>query len=244
MRVAFISDIHANLEALEAVLKDIDGQRVDEVICLGDIVGYGANPNECVEIVSKRCPVTLLGNHDAAAVDLLSTQNFNIHAKIAIEWTSKNLKKESGQFLKSLPYKSLRPPMTLVHATPYEPNMWYYITSLEEAAFNFQFFDTQICFIGHTHIPIIIVLDKNKELYVHQDSSIRLSDVEGARLLINIGSVGQPRDRNPKSCYGIFDSDEGTFFYRRVAYNIEKSQMKMKRSRMPEFLISRLEDGR
>ncbi|NLP01783.1 MAG: metallophosphoesterase family protein [Fibrobacter sp.] len=244
MRFAFISDIHANLEALEAVLKDIDGQSIDEVICLGDIVGYGANPNECVEIVNKRCPVTLLGNHDAAAVDLLSTQHFNIHAKIAIEWTSRNLKKESRQFLRSQPYKHQKLQMTLVHATPYEPNMWYYITSLEEAAFNFQFFDSQLCFIGHTHIPLIIVLDKNNELYVHQDTSVCLHDVEGARLLINVGSVGQPRDRNPGSCYGIFDSEKGVFSYRRVTYNIEKAQAKMKKARMPEFLISRLEDGR
>ena len=244
MRFAFISDIHANLEALETVIEDIENQNIDEVICLGDIVGYGANPNECVDLVSKKCPVTLLGNHDAAAVDMLSTQHFNIHAKIAIEWTSQTLKKESKNFLSSLPLKTAKPSMTLVHATPYEPNMWYYITSLEEAAFNFQFFDTQLCLVGHTHIPIIIVLDKDKELYVHQDTFIKLSDVEGARLLINVGSVGQPRDRNPRSCYGIFDSDAGEFYYRRIAYSIEKTQMKMKKIKMPEFLISRLEDGR
>lgn len=244
MRFAFISDIHANLEALEAVFEDIEGQNIDEVICLGDIVGYGANPNECSDLISSRCPITLLGNHDAAAVDQLSTQHFNIHAKIAIEWTSQNLKKDTKLFLSSLPFKATKPLMTLVHATPYEPNMWYYITSLEEAAFNFQFFDTQLCLVGHTHIPIIIVLDKNKELYVHQDTSIHLNDAQESRLLINVGSVGQPRDRNPKSCYSIFDSDTGVFCYRRVAYNIEKTQAKMKKIKMPEFLISRLEDGR
>ncbi len=244
MRFAFISDIHANLEALEAVLDDIGTQNIDEVICLGDIVGYGANPNECCELISSRAPVTLLGNHDAAAVDQLSTQHFNIHAKIAIEWTSKNLKKENQAFLDALPFKATKPSMTLVHATPYEPNMWYYITSLEEAAFNCQFFDTQLCFVGHTHIPIVIVLDKDKELYVHQDSSIHLDEVEGGRLLINVGSVGQPRDRNPKSCYGIFDNDTGEFIYRRVAYDIDKTQAKMKKIKMPEFLITRLQDGR
>lgn len=244
MRFAFISDIHANLEALEAVLDDIGSQNIDELICLGDIVGYGANPNECCELISSRSPVTLLGNHDAAAVDQLSTQHFNIHAKIAIEWTSKNLKKENQTFLEALPLKATKPSMTLVHATPYEPNMWYYITSLEEAAFNCQFFDTQLCFVGHTHIPIIIVLDKDKELYVHQDSLIHLDEVENGRLLINVGSVGQPRDRNPKSCYGIFDDDSGEFTYRRVAYDIDKTQSKMKKIKMPEFLITRLQDGR
>jgi predicted phosphodiesterase len=244
MRYAFISDIHANLEALEAVFEDIDTQSIDEVVCLGDIVGYGANPNECVDLIKKRCPIILLGNHDAAAIDQLSTQHFNIHAKIAIEWTAQTLRNEAKDILAELPLRSAIGQMTLVHATPYEPNMWYYITSLEEAAFNFQFFDTQICIVGHTHIPIIIVLDNNKELYVHQDVSIRATDNEGARLLINVGSVGQPRDRNPKSCYGIFDTDSSEFVYRRIAYNIEKTQQKMKKIKMPEFLISRLEDGR
>jgi predicted phosphodiesterase len=244
MRFAFISDIHANLEALEAVFEDIDNQNIDEVICLGDIVGYGANPNECCDLVSRRCPVTLLGNHDAAAVDQLSTQHFNIHAKIAIEWTAQALKKDSKSFLSSLPFKATKPDLTLVHATPYEPHMWYYITSLEEAAFNFQFFDTQVCLVGHTHIPIIIVLDENKELYVHQDSTINLRDVNGSRLLINVGSVGQPRDRNPMSSYSILDTETSDFFYRRVSYNIEKTQAKMKKIKMPEFLISRLVDGR
>ena len=244
MRYAFISDIHANLEALEAVLDDTETQQIDEILCLGDIVGYGANPNECVDLVIKKCPVTLLGNHDAAAVELLSTQHFNIHAKIAIEWTTKTLRQDITDTLTELPLKSSIEQLTLVHATPYEPNMWYYITSLEEAAFNFQFFDTQICLVGHTHIPIIIVLDNQKELYVHQDTAIRLNDIEGSRLLINVGSVGQPRDRNPKSCYGIFDTETGEFTYRRVIYHIEKTQQKMKRIKMPEFLISRLEDGR
>lgn len=244
MRYAFISDIHANLEALEAVFDDIDTQKIDEVICLGDIVGYGANPNECVDLVVSRCPIILLGNHDAAAIDQLSTQHFNIHAKLAIEWTAKTLRNDIKDTLSELLLKSSVDQMTLVHATPYEPNMWYYITSLEEAAFNFQFFDTPLCLVGHTHIPIIIVLDANKELYVHQDISIHANENEGARLLINVGSVGQPRDRNPKSCYGIYDSVTTEFSYRRVAYNIDKTQQKMKRIKMPEFLISRLEDGR
>jgi len=244
MRFAVISDIHANLEALEAVLDDIDNQNVDEIICLGDVVGYGANPNECLELVKSRCSVILLGNHDAAAIEMLSTQHFNIHAKIAIEWTSQSLKKENKAFLSELPLKSEKSSMTLVHATPYEPNMWYYITSLEEAAFNFQFFNTPVCLVGHTHIPIIIVLEENKELYVHQDTIISLNDLSGARLLINVGSVGQPRDRNAKSCYGIFDEYTGTFTYRRVVYNIDKTQAKMKKIKMPDFLINRLEDGR
>ena len=244
MRFAFISDIHANLEALEAVFKDIEGQDVDEIICLGDIVGYGANPNECADLVRQKCTYILLGNHDAAAVNLLATHHFNSHAKIAIEWTAANLNNDVHSFLLSLPLVLTRETLTLVHSTPYEPNMWYYITSLEEAAFNFQYFDTQVCLVGHTHIPIIIVLDAKKEVYVHQASQINFHGMEESRILINVGSVGQPRDRNPDSCYAVLDTTLGDFFYRRVPYNIEKAQAKMKKIKMPDFLISRLIEGR
>ncbi len=242
MRYAFISDIHANLEALESVFEDIDKNSIDEVICLGDVVGYGANPNECVDLVSKRCPVTLLGNHDAAAVDLLTTQHFNIHAKIAIEWTSQTLTDANRSFLAALPVKKTREIMTLVHATPYEPNMWYYITSLEEAAFNFQFFNNKICLVGHTHIPMIIVLE-GEEIYVHQEKVFEFKN-KNIRLLVNIGSVGQPRDRDPRSSYGILDTEKGEFRIQRVTYDFAKTQAKMKKIRMPDFLVNRLAEGR
>jgi predicted phosphodiesterase len=244
MRMAVISDIHANLEALEAVLADSVKQNVDEIVCLGDIVGYGANPNECIELVRKNCPLRILGNHDAAAVGLLSTDHFNVHAKIAIDWTVEHLTAGEQSFLRSLPLKKNKSTHTYVHATPYDPNMWYYITSLEEAAFNFQFFTTPFCFVGHTHIPIIIVLDNEKEVYVHQGTSIDWSDMPHARFLINTGSVGQPRDRNPKSCYGILDTEAKTFSFRRIDYDIQKAQQKMRKIKMPDFLITRLKDGR
>jgi predicted phosphodiesterase len=244
MKIALVSDIHANIEALEAVLSDIKSRNVDEILCLGDIVGYGANPNECIELVKESCSLVLLGNHDAAAVGLLSTQHFNIHAKIAIEWTTDNLKKWGHDYLSTLPLKETKFSHTFVHATPYEPNMWYYITSLEEAAFNFQFFETPFCFVGHTHIPIIIVLEQEKEVYVHPGESLEYGALTNVRFLINEGSVGQPRDRNPKSCYGIIDTDAKTFTYHRVAYDVQKAQAKMRKIKMPEFLITRLEEGR
>jgi diadenosine tetraphosphatase ApaH/serine/threonine PP2A family protein phosphatase len=244
MRLALISDIHSNLEALKAVLDDIDTQSITETVCLGDIVGYGVNPNECVELVKGKCPIILLGNHDAAAVGLLSTHHFNIHAKIAIEWTVETMKKGPLAFLHSLPLREVKDSATLVHATPYEPNMWYYITSLEEAVFNFQFFETQFCFIGHTHIPIIIVLDNEKELYVHQDAQIDYSAMNGSRFLVNVGSVGQPRDRDPRACYGILDTDKKVFSLRRIEYDVAKTQASMRKFKMPEFLIARLSEGR
>ena len=244
MRTAIISDIHGNLEALSAVLYDIESLNIDEIICLGDIIGYGPNPNECISLVNSKSPVILLGNHDAAVLDPLSTQNFNINAKIAIEWTSKHLSDQSLDFLKNLPMSKVEDNKTFVHATPYEPRMWYYISSVEEALFNFQFFDTTFCFVGHTHIPVTISLDKNNKINVSQDGLLDFSKDTEAHYLINVGSVGQPRDRNPRSSYGILDTDSSIFSLRRVEYDIEKCQAKMKKQKLPEFLISRLTDGK
>ena len=244
MRTAIISDIHGNLEALSAVLYDIESLNIDEIICLGDIIGYGPNPNECISLVNSKSPVILLGNHDAAVLDPLSTQNFNINAKIAIEWTSKHLTDQSLDSLKNLPMSKVEDNKTFVHATPYEPRMWYYISSVEEALFNFQFFDTTFCFVGHTHIPVTISLDKNNKINVSQDGLLDFSKDTEAHYLINVGSVGQPRDRNPRSSYGILDTDSSIFSLRRVEYDIEKCQAKMKKQKLPEFLISRLTDGK
>jgi len=243
MKLAFISDIHANLEALESVLADIDGRGISDIYCLGDIVGYGANPNECAEIVAKRCKSVLLGNHDAVATGLLTTQHFNVHARIAIEWTAETLTPANKKFLAAQPLLKNTEAFTMVHATPYQPGMWYYITSLEEAYFNFQSFDTKICLVGHTHIPMIIALDE-EEIYVHQEKNMTFKDRDNLRLLINIGSVGQPRDRNPDSSYGILDTDDGKFTLHRVSYDIAKTQSKMKKIKMPDFLVNRLAEGR
>jgi diadenosine tetraphosphatase ApaH/serine/threonine PP2A family protein phosphatase len=186
----------------------------------------------------------LLGNHDAASVNLLATQNFNSFARAAIDWTAGVLKNDSRRFLLSLPLTVTRGAMTLVHATPYEPNMWYYITSLEEAEFNFRHFATPVCLIGHTHIPLIIVLDKKGELYVNHTPAANVKVPGDSRFLINVGSVGQPRDRNPQAAYALADDLTGEFSIRRVPYNIARAQASMRKMRLPEFLINRLVDGR
>lgn len=244
MKTAIISDIHANLEALEAVLSDIDSLQITDIVCLGDVIGYGPNPNECVDQVRSRCSVTLLGNHDAAALDSVSTQNFNINAKIAIEWTSEQLTPESRTFIENLPMSKLDAEKTYVHATPYEPRMWYYITSIEEAAFNFQFFETKFCFVGHTHIPVIISMDKDQKIKVSQETFFEFNNADETHYLVNVGSIGQPRDKNPMSCYGIIDTEACTFSLRRAAYDIKKCQEKMRKNKLPEFLVARLEEGK
>ncbi|MBN1982647.1 MAG: metallophosphoesterase family protein [Chitinivibrionales bacterium] len=244
MRLAIISDIHANLEALNAVLEDLETQKIDQTICLGDIIGYGPNPNECIELVRKQCPVILLGNHDAASLDSLSTQNFNINAKIAIEWTEEQLSNESKSFLHDLPMITMHEDNTFVHATPYEPKMWYYIQSVDEAAFNFEFFDTKYCFVGHTHIPFIFSMNTTKKIRVSQDTKFEFDMADDVRYLVNVGSVGQPRDRNPRACYAIIDTEVNNFLLRRINYDIKLCQEKMRKSKLPDFLITRLAEGK
>jgi predicted phosphodiesterase len=244
MKTAIISDIHANIEALNAVLSDIESLHITEIVCLGDIVGYGPNPNECIATVKSKCSVTLLGNHDAAALDSVSTQNFNINAKIAIEWTSDQLSVEPRTFIENLPMSKIDAEKTYVHATPYEPRMWYYITSIEEAVFNFQFFETKFCFVGHTHIPVIISMDHDQKIKVTQENFFEYIPSDETRYLVNVGSVGQPRDKNPRSCYGIIDTDVCSFVLRRIDYDIKKCQEKMRKNKLPEFLVVRLEEGK
>ncbi len=244
MRTAIISDIHGNLEALSAVLYDIESLNIDEIVCLGDIIGYGPNPNECISLVSKKCPIILLGNHDAAVLDPLSTQNFNINAKLAIEWTQKQLTDESREVLKKLTMTKVDETKTYVHATPYEPRMWYYISSVEEALFNFQFFNTTFCLVGHTHIPVTIALSRDNKINVSQDGFLDFSRDDDRQFLINVGSVGQPRDRNPRASFGILDTDASTFSLRRIDYDINKCQMKMRKHKLPDFLINRLAEGK
>lgn len=244
MRTAIISDIHANLEAFTAVLDDIGSQDVDDIVCLGDIVGYGASPNECVDVANSHCSMILMGNHDAAALGNLSTENFNVNAKSAIEWTENALTKRTKDVLHGLPLARTCGENTYVHATPYEPQMWYYITSMEEAAFNFQFFQTRFCFVGHTHIPMIISMAEKQRIDIHAGASVRFDESDDTRFLINVGSVGQPRDRNQQSCYGLLDISAARFSLRRVAYDIKACQKRMREAKMPEFLLQRLEQGR
>ena len=153
MRFAIISDVHSNLEALTRALELIDQESVQEIICLGDVVGYGANPNECVSLVKGRCRVVLRGNHDAAAVDSQNAESFTKNARIAADWTRQQLSQENRQFLEGLPYTFSRDEILFVHSSPYQPESWYYVLSEEDLEVAFQNFTEQVCFIGHSHFP-------------------------------------------------------------------------------------------
>ncbi len=227
------------------VLTSIYDRQVDRIVCLGDIVGYGPNPNECVQLVHEHCALTIMGNHDAAAFNPLMARDFNQNARYEIEWTASVLSEESKQFLSSLPMMETVGDVTFVHATPYDPYLWYYISSLEDARFNFNFFKSKFCFIGHTHIPGLIMYNTlGNNISIYKPVQFDYSSFEQNRFIVNIGSVGQPRDRNPESRYVILDETAETVDFIRVPYDIATYQNKMASLSMPPFLISRVETGR
>lgn len=242
MRYAIISDIHSNLEALESVLKQIENERVDKIFCLGDIVGYGPNPDECVDLVRENCEIILTGNHDYACVEPSELIYFNRFAKQAITWTLNNLSKKNLTFLSHLSYKTQIDNIDLVHSNPDTPETWDYILSIDEAIFNFSKFDGQVCFIGHSHQPIIYVENSEHKYTGLEDREIEL--LPDCRYIINIGSVGQPRDKNPASAFGIIDTSTNKYELIRIGYNVEETHKKMIEAGLPEFLADRLLIGK
>ncbi|RMF68269.1 MAG: metallophosphoesterase [Calditrichaeota bacterium] len=241
MKYAIISDIHGNLEALDSVLAEIDKRGADTIVCLGDIVGYGPNPNECVETVKSRAEITLAGNHDYAPLGKLDLSYFNPWARRAIEWTAEHLTEDSISFLQNLPLRAELDGFTIVHSTPLEPDQWNYITTIGEAVSNFAEFDSQICFIGHSHVPTVIAVDEKQDFRVLKDNPLEIRDQ--LRYIINVGSVGQPRDFNPRAAFGLYDNEEKRFELVRVPYNIGETQSKILSSGLPAFLAERLELG-
>ena len=232
MRFAIISDIHSNLEALTKAFELVDQESVNEVVCLGDVVGYGANPNECVELVRSRCRVVLRGNHDAAAVNPANAESFTKNARIAAEWTRQQLSDENKKFLEGLPYTSSRDEILFVHSSPYQPESWFYVLSEEDLKVAFQNFSEQICFIGHSHFPGIF-----------SEEGPAKAVNRGTRFLVNVGSIGQPRDGNPKLSFGIFDTEKWNYRNIRSEYAIQAAAEKILRAGLPRALSDRLAMG-
>jgi predicted phosphodiesterase len=243
MRYAILADIHANLAAFEAVLADIEAKGgVDEVWCLGDIVGYGPDPVECIRLLKKHCSVCVAGNHDLGAIGKLDLSYFNPAAAAACHWTVGRLGPLETRYLADLPLTLQRGDFFLAHGSPVEPVMEY-VASTGIAARNFSFFETPYCLVGHTHAPLAF-----KQLGAHC-SAIALSPniglVLGAhRMIINPGGVGQPRDGDPRASYAIYDSEGGILRLHRVPYDINATQDKMVQAGLPMTLVSRLGEGR
>ena len=241
MKFLILSDIHANLTALEAVLAD--ATEYDAVWVLGDIVGYGPDPNQCIELV-KTLPnlICLLGNHDAAVLNHIKDITFNPTARQAIHWTRETVTEQNLNYLGDLPESMAIDGITLVHGSPREP-IWEYLLDARNATENFDYFDTPYCFVGHSHLPSIFVLKNGQpqaDLIVPgKNSQVNLVQ----RSIINPGSVGQPRDRDPRAAYIIFDQDNSTVQFHRVEYDIQGVQSRMTQVDLPYRHIQRLAEG-
>ena len=240
MKTLIISDVHSNATALRAVLEDAGA--FDRVWCLGDVVGYGPEPNECVQILKSLPNLTcLLGNHDAAALGFIDLWTFNDEARRAIEVQMRLLNEESHQFLELLQPKTVQGGVTLAHGSPRDP-IWEYVISAKVAERNFSAFETQVCLIGHSHIPVIFVENGHKSPTILMPSSGDMWRSE-QRFILNPGSVGQPRDRDLRAAYVLWDSEDDIWTYHRVTYDIPAVQAKILALGIPSVHAMRLAYG-
>jgi predicted phosphodiesterase len=241
MRILVISDIHANLAALKAVLADAGD--FDAVWCLGDLVGYGPDPNDCIALVCELPNlICLLGNHDAAVIDRIEISAFNPEARQVILWTQSVLLPENHAYLAGLPEKAVEGQVTLAHGSPRQP-VWEYLLDARSATQNFNYFETSYCFVGHSHLPVIFQLRNGgytAKINVPKPGNILTM---APRAIFNPGSVGQPRDRDPRAAYALFDPDERTWEYRRVDYDVTSVQNRMLEAQLPPRHITRLSNG-
>jgi len=238
MRYAILADIHANLEALTEVLAAARRDDVERYICLGDIVGYCADPRECLKIISNLADCTVVaGNHDYAAAGKTEVDSFNVYAKEAVLWTRQCLEQEDIVYLKKLPLVEVTDDFTIVHSSLDSPEEWHYVQTLADAYFTFFSLTTKICFIGHSHIPKIFAFCHGQydEFLVEQ-----FSLDEETKYIIDVGSVGQPRDGAWEASYAIYDSEVQVIQMKRISYDVEKTQQKIVEAGLPEFLARRL----
>jgi diadenosine tetraphosphatase ApaH/serine/threonine PP2A family protein phosphatase len=242
LRIAVISDIHGNWHALEAVLADIEREGVDETWCLGDIVGYGPQPNRCVAETQAHSAICLLGNHDLAALGKVDLAGFSPDAAESARWTMTVLSSEALEFLKTLEPKGEREGIELFHASPRDP-VWEYVLSESAVRSALDLTTAGLVLVGHSHIPIALLLSNGDALaggLAKGGSEIELTE---GRWLLNPGSVGQPRDGDPHAAYLLLDLERRTAHFRRVAYNIEATQAEIREAGLPEALAERLGEG-
>jgi diadenosine tetraphosphatase ApaH/serine/threonine PP2A family protein phosphatase len=242
VRILVISDIHANLTALEAVLQD--SGPVDATWCLGDLVGYGPDPNLVIEYLRDLANLTcILGNHDAAIVRRMDFDAFNGDARISLTWAESVLTADSLDFLRTLPRQAdMNGVVTLAHGSPRDPT-WEYVLNTFTARLNFKHFQTPFCFIGHTHIQSLFTLDGASDRVSAAMTRVGEAVPLVPRVIANPGSVGQPRDRDPRAAYAIFDSHQNTWEARRVPYDIAQVQQRIRQANLPARHALRLEEG-
>lgn len=241
MRLLIISDIHANVAALEAVLADA-GDEWEKIWCLGDVIGYGPDPNECVSLLRQQEHISLSGNHDWAVLGKIDINDFNKDARMAIQWAQGALSEESRDFLDALPPLLQEDPFTLAHGSPRQP-VWEYILEQSTAAVNFPLFETPYCLVGHTHVPAMFEqIGHGRAVARHPVYNERIA-LDDRRLILNPGSVGQPRDADPRAAYALLDTELLEWEYRRVDYPVGQTQERMRQAGLPARLINRIGYG-
>jgi len=237
MRRAILSDVHANLEAMKAALTAVDELQCEEIVCLGDLVGYGPDPAEVIELVRDRGIAAVQGNHDAATANPGGDRSFNPWAREAIRWTRDRLDPATRAWLGGLPMSLGLGWALAVHAAPSAPEAWPYVLSLEEASREFQSFGEQICILGHSHVPMIVEHAHESSAMLGPEGAALLSE---SRYIINVGSVGQPRDGDPRASFGIFDDDDASYTLIRVDYDCRRTARKIVEAGLPPVLGERL----
>lgn len=240
MRYGILSDIHSNIDALNAVLEDSQGEGVEEYVCIGDVVGYNASPVECLEKIRELNCKVVKGNHDHYCSGEEELIGFHPLAADVVHWTREQLNDEQKQYLTDLPYVTRIKTFTIVHSTLDMPEKWGYVFDELEAEANFTYQKTSLCFFGHTHVPLAFekTIDVKCRLYSQIKTAL------GKKYFVNVGSVGQPRDGNPQAAYVVYDDKKGIIDIRRVDYDLASAQKRIRDNGLPERLATRLEQGR
>jgi predicted phosphodiesterase len=241
LKIGIVSDIHGNLEALETVLDSLKDHGVERILCLGDQVGYGPDPAACVERIMDSADIVVAGNHDRAVSGLIGMERFNTQAREAIDWTRTQTTREIDDILTGLPLMVTEDLMTAVHASPYEPEAWHYMLTEAEARRGFSVLTNRVCFVGHSHIPLVFIEDSGGNIRLETASSIHLE--KDKRYIINVGSVGQPRDNDARACMGLWDTTTSEYVLERLPYPVWLVQEKMAQFELPMSLIERLSFG-
>lgn len=237
---AILSDIHGNLEALETVLADVETHKPDSIQCLGDFVGYGASPNECIDRLRPMIEHAVVGNHDLAACGKLRLTYFNANAAMAAQWTEAALTPDNRRYLEELPYSVKWRDVVLVHASPAEPEDWHYVLSPVEAEAEMNAYEESLCLIGHSHYPG--TFDRyNGHVRYTRTHDIKLES--GHRYLVNVGAVGQPRDSDPRAAYVLYDDEARTIRHVRLEYDVAGAMKRILDAGLPRFLAERLQWG-
>ena len=239
MLYAILGDIHSNYDALEVVLEEIKKAGVDGILSVGDIVGYGAEPSLCIQTIRGVTSTVVAGNHDYGAVNKTDIEYFNPEAKEAVLWTSRQLSREENLYLSSLPVVIEEDKMTLVHGSLHIPELFAYIRTFYDAELCFRGLKNEVCFVGHSHIPVAIVRDSTIKAIGDPEVSLQ----KFPKAIVNVGSVGQPRDRNPNACYVLYDTEKKLVRFRRVEYDVVNASAKIIKAGLPTFNAERIRWG-